>query len=97
MHKNIKRLYLSRFFHNLIFAYVIERLFWQSRGITPMMVVYTEIIYSVVITALEIPTGMLADKINKKLLLVIADILTIAELVIITFAHSFMPFAIAVA
>jgi len=29
---NIWKLYAIRFFHNLIHAYVIERLFWEQRG-----------------------------------------------------------------
>ena len=97
LHKNIKKLYFSKFFHNLIFAYVIERLFWQSRGMTAMMVVYTEIVYAIVITILEIPTGVLADKFSKKKILVIADILSVFELIILVYAHSFQSFAAAVA
>jgi len=32
--RNIRFLYLEIFFHNLIFAYVIERLFALERGMT---------------------------------------------------------------
>lgn len=63
---------------------------------TALMVVYAEIIYSVVISTLEMPTGMLADKFSKKTLLIVADLLTIAEFIIIIYAHSFISFAVAV-
>jgi hypothetical protein len=45
---NVWKLYSYWFFHNLVFAYVIERLFWQQRGISVQQVVYTEIIYAAV-------------------------------------------------
>jgi len=96
LHKNIKKLYFSKVFHNLIFAYVIERLFWQSRGMTAMMVVYTEIVYAAVITIFEIPTGILADKLSKKKMLLIADVLSVLEFVILIYAYNFQSFALAV-
>jgi len=94
--KNIKLLYASTFFHNLIFAYVIERLFWQQRGMTIQMVVYAEIIYAVTIIILEIPTGILADKWSRKNLLVIGALLACIELILIIFAHTFWQFGIAI-
>lgn len=59
---NIRKLYVIRFFHNLIPAYVIERLFWEQRGMSIQMVVYTEIIFAVTVVLLEVPTGIIADK-----------------------------------
>lgn len=40
---NVWKLYAARFFQSLIPAYVIERLFWEARGMTIQQVVYTEI------------------------------------------------------
>ena len=94
--KNIKLLYANRFFHNLVFAYVIERLFWQQRGMSVQHVVYTEIIYAAAIIALEIPTGILADKWSRKNLLVIGAALTCFEFLILIFSHSFWQFGAAV-
>jgi len=36
---NIPILYLFRFYQNLIPAYVIERLYWEQKGMTIMMVI----------------------------------------------------------
>ena len=94
--KNIKLLYANRFFHNLVFAYVIERLFWQQRGMTVQMVVYTEIIYATTIIILELPTGILADKWSRKNMLVLGAALTCFEFPILIFAHSFWHFGIVV-
>lgn len=69
--KNIRRLYAIRFFHNLIPAYVIERLFWEQRGMTIQMVVFTEIIYAITVVLLEVPSGIAADKWGRKRMMVL--------------------------
>lgn len=93
---NLWKLYAIRFFHSLIPAYVIERLFWEQRGMTVQMVVYTEIIYAVTIVLLEVPTGIAADKWGRKYLLVISALLGCCEFLILVFATKFWHFAAAV-
>jgi len=93
---NVKKQYWISFFHSLIPAYVIERLFWQERGMNVQMVVYTEIIYALTVTLCEVPSGILADKFGRKRLLTINGILSVAELTILLFANSFWHFAFAV-
>lgn len=95
-HSNIRKVYMYSLFHSLIFAYVIERLFWASRGMTVMFVVYSEIIYSGVTMLLELPTGMLADRFSRKTWIVLDSFLSLAEFVIIIFAHQFWHFAVAI-
>lgn len=93
---NIKKLYLINFLHSLILAYVIERLFWQERGMTVQMVVYCEIIYGAVVVLLEIPSGVMADKFGRKQMLVLNGLLASIELIILLFARSFWMFGLAV-
>jgi MFS family permease len=90
---NIWKLYAIRFFHNLIPAYVIERLFWEQRGMTIRMVVYTEIIYAITIVLLEIPTGIIADKWGRKRMMVLNAFLGCCEFFILIFATEFWHFA----
>jgi len=94
---NIKKLYLYSFFHSLIFAYVIERLFWASKGITIIQVVWIELIYAAIIVVLELPMGMYADRFSRKNLIVLDAFFSILEILIISFAQNFWHFAIAVA
>jgi MFS family permease len=94
--KNVYKLYMIIFFHNLIFAYVIERLFWEQRGMTVFMVVLCEVIYAATIVIFEIPSGILADKLGRKRLLVISAVLSLLEMVLLLYANSFMDFAIVV-
>jgi MFS family permease len=93
---NVKKQYWISFFHSLIPAYVIERLFWQQRGMNVQMVVYVEIIYALTVTVLEVPSGILADKFGRKRLLSAYNALAATELLLLLFAHSFWQFAIAI-
>jgi len=94
--QNVWKLYAIRFFHNLIPAYVIERLFWEQRGMTIQMVVYTEVIYAVTIVLLEIPTGIIADKWSRKKMVVLNAFFGCCEFLILVFATEFRHFAVAV-
>ncbi|TDF98564.1 MFS transporter [Paenibacillus piri] len=93
---NIWKLYAIRFFHSLIPAYVIERLFWEQRGMTIQMVVYTEIIYAVTVVLLELPSGILADKWSRKHMMTISAWFMCCFFLILTFASGFWHFAAAV-
>lgn len=92
--KNTYKLYLIIFFHNLIPAYVIERLFFEQRGLTVLTVVICELIYAATIVVLEIPSGILADKLSRKALLVTAAVLNVLEFVALLFTYSFEGFAL---
>ena len=92
--KNIYKFYIIIFFHNLIFAYVIERLFCEQRGMTVFMVVLCEVIYAATIVVFEIPSGILADRLGRKWLLIVSAILSVLEFVILIYANSFTVFVI---
>ncbi len=93
---NVKKQYWIVFFHSLIPAYVIERLFWQQRGMGVQMVVYAEIIYALTVTVFEVPSGIFADKFGRKRMMVAYNALATIELILLLFAHSFWQFALAI-
>ena len=93
-YKNIRYLYLMVFFHNLIFAYVIERLFALERGMTVQLVVYTEIIYALVITLFVVPAGIMADKFGRKPLIVMSTFLMCLEFAVLIPARGFWLFGL---
>ncbi|OCA83293.1 MFS transporter [Bacillus sp. FJAT-27225] len=93
---NIRILYAYSFFHSLIPAYVIERLFWEERGMTVLMVIYTEIFYAVTIVLLEVPSGILADKWGRKKLILISAAVGAFEFLILLFSSEFWHFAASV-
>ncbi|NOV03574.1 MFS transporter [Paenibacillus planticolens] len=94
--KNIRILFAFRFFSSLIPAYVIERLYWEDRGMTVQMVVYTEIIYALTIVLLEVPTGVIADKWGRKNMLVLSALLGCSEFLLLLVATEFWHFALVV-
>lgn len=93
---NVWKLYAIRFFHNLIPAYVIERLFWEQRGMTIQTVVYTEIIYAITVVLLEIPTGIIADRWGRKKMMILNAFFGCCEFFVLVFATEFWHFAVAV-
>ncbi|WP_042147249.1 MFS transporter [Paucisalibacillus sp. EB02] len=93
---NIWKLYAIRFLQSLILAYVIERLFWEQRGMTIQMVVYTEIIYAVTVVLLEVPSGIIADKWGRKKMILIGALLESGMFLILIFATEFWHFAVAI-
>lgn len=93
---NVRKLYAIRFFYNLIPAYVIERLFWEERGMTVEMVVYTEMIFAAAIVLLEVPTGMIADRWGRKRMLIVSAVMGCCEFSILLFATEFWHFAVVV-
>jgi MFS family permease len=93
---NIRILFALRFFSSLIPAYVIERLYWEERGMTIQMVVYTEIIFALTIVLLEVPTGVIADKWGRKKMLVLSALLGCCEFLILIDATEFWHFALVV-
>ena len=93
---NVWKLNAIRFFYNLIPAYVIERLFWELKGMTIQLVVYTEIIYAITIIIFEIPTGILADKWGRKKMLILTAFFGCIEFIILIYATTFWHFAVIV-
>ncbi|NLC46059.1 MAG: MFS transporter [Firmicutes bacterium] len=94
--QNVWKLYGIRFFHNLIPAYVIERLFWEQRGMTIQLVVFTEILYAATIVLFEVPSGIAADKWGRKKMMIVSALMGCCEFLILLFASSFWHFAAAI-
>jgi len=93
---NVRLLYAIRFFQHLIPAYVIERLYWEQRGMTIQMVVYAEMIFAATIVLSELPTGIIADKWGRKRLIVVTALMGCLEFLILVFATEFWHFALVV-
>ncbi|MBH5319973.1 MFS transporter [Paenibacillus sp. GSMTC-2017] len=93
---NIWKLNMIRFFYHLIPAYVIERLYWEERGMTIQLVILTEIIFAATVVLFEVPTGIIADKWGRKRMIVLASFIGCLEFFILVFATEFWHFALVV-
>lgn len=84
---NLWKLRAYWFLHSLIFAYVIERVFAQSRGLSVQDMVSVELVYAGASLLLEVPTGALADRWSRKYTLLLSALCGIAELGVLLVAH----------
>lgn len=89
---NIDKLYAYSFFHNLIFAYVIERLFALERGLNVQQMVYLEVIYAALVIGLEVPTGAISDRWSRKRVMILSAFFCFFEFFVLIFAHQFWMF-----
>nr|WP_251125169.1 MFS transporter [Exiguobacterium sp. s139] len=80
----------------MIPAYVIERLFWESRGISIQEVVYLEMVYALIIVLLEVPTGVWADHTARRRLVQIGIWLEWLSFVVILHSFTFIGFFVAI-
>lgn len=94
---NIKKIYLYHFFRSFIWAYVIERLFWASRGMTITSTVYMEFLYAFLIIALEIPSGLWADRFSRKSVMVVGSLFNVLCYCVLFVAYGPVMFGLSIA
>ena len=66
MQRNISKLYVINFLTGFVFWYGIEKLFLRSIGVSTVGIALNAITYIVISTVFDIPTGVLADRWNRK-------------------------------
>jgi MFS family permease len=93
--RNIVLIYGITILQSLIFAYVIERIFGESRGLSVLEMQYLLILYSVFSIIFEIPAGVLADVWKKKYTLALGIAFCFFEFYVSIFSYSFPMFSLA--
>ncbi len=82
-HESTLKPYPTIFVWRSVSAYVVDRLFWRSRGMTVQMLVCRETILAITIILRELPTGTLADRFGgRKPILFAAGLLRLGYLLI---------------
>lgn len=96
MRKNIALIYIHTFLSTFILYYICDTLFYIERGLTSSQ--YISFVGIAFFTRLlfEIPFGIIADKYNKKKLLLTSNSLFIISTIIFIFAHNYITFVIAI-
>ncbi len=94
---NLQHLRGYYFCRALIFGYVIERLYWATKGISVGDTVLLEMIYAIVLTGFEIPSGIWADRFGRKQLIVVSTVLAFFSNALLLFGSGFGAFALAMA
>jgi len=91
---DVRVLTIARFLANVMFYSTVIVAFERSRGLTFTEMFLLESILSATSWLLDIPTGVWAEQIGYRRLLVLARVLELASLVITIFAYGFWPFAL---
>lgn len=83
---NIKRIYWISGFTNLYFGYSIWMIYLQKNGISLVEIALLQSSLNLAMLALEVPTGILADKIGEKLSIVFGCLFLIIHSTILALA-----------
>src|SRR5215469_11351967 len=75
---NIKWLVISRFFANMTFYSALQAIFMSHRGLTFTEMFLYESIISIFALALDIPTGIWADQLGYRGMLIVGRLIGIA-------------------
>jgi len=92
---NIKNFYWFSFFKESMFIIPIMVLFWQQNGLSLTEIMILQSLYALSTVAFEIPTGIVADKIGRKISLTIGAFVLVLGALIYGFGYSFFQFFVA--
>lgn len=90
--KNVRVYTLVTFLSSMAFYSVISTLFYQSRGLTYTGMFLMEGVLSAAIFLVEIPSGVLADRLGRRKLIITSTICSAVSSIIAALSHSLWPF-----
>jgi predicted MFS family arabinose efflux permease len=89
----LRPLYATGFIHGFALWYAVEKLFMKSIGFNDFLITIVTITYIVVMTAANLPLGVLADRWNRKGVLYLATCALITGTLICGLSHGFWMYA----
>lgn len=99
MHRSLERnLTLYRWyllFSFTPFAVPIIVLFWQANGLNTFDIYLLQAIFSIAVVALEVPTGMIADRLGKRISLILGSVICAVSWLFYAASSSFASFVAA--
>ena len=94
--RNIILIYIHTFLSTFILYYICDTLFYIERGLTSSQYISFVGIAFGIRLLLEIPFGIIADKYNKKMLLLISNILFITSTIVFINSYIYYSFLVAI-
>ncbi|HZC05614.1 MAG TPA: MFS transporter [Ktedonobacterales bacterium] len=91
---NVRRLAETRVLTNMYFYSAVLVRFEMDRGLNFTEIFLLESVLSLAIWLLDIPTGVWADRIGYRRLLIVSRLLNAASVMVTLFAHGFLLFAV---
>jgi MFS family permease len=95
LEKNITKIYYFDFFISFIFVGPIIVLFIESRGISFKDIMILQSIFAIAIFALEVPTGIIGDRLGRKKTITIASFILVVSHICYVLSDSFIEFLFA--
>lgn len=92
MARNVTLYPWHRFFQNLMFWQATWFLYFQQ-GLSAAEAILLYVIYDISVTALEVPSGYLSDRVGRRFTLIVAALAFIGSLVLLSAGGSFAVFA----
>lgn len=94
--KNMILVYIHTFLSTFILYYICDTLFFIERGLVSSQYISFVGISFLIKIILEIPFGIIADRKNKKKILLISNLLFVISTLIFIFSHNYISFLIAI-
>ncbi len=92
--KFLRFFYLHHFFKDFVLLYPVYMLLFESKGLSVFDISLLMIIWSIPVFVLEIPTGILADRWNRKYMVVVGMAFKAVALLFWLVAEGFILFAV---
>ena len=95
LRSNIWKFYIHEALAGMFFSVPVIVIFWQSNGLSLTQVMVLQSLFSLIIVALDVPTGYLADVFGRKRSILVADIFLVLGIAVYSVGHDFWVFLIA--
>lgn len=89
---NIKKFYWFSFLSEWVFWVPVIVLFWQANGLSLTEIMILQSLFAISIVLLEVPTGVVADKVGRKQSLVWGSLFMVIGFTTYFLGHSFWQF-----
>lgn len=90
----LKPFFYFGFIEALIFWYAIEKLLWDSSGLTAEQIVFLGIIAQSSQVLIEVPSSIIADRWSRRKTLIASSAFMLAAIIIVIAVQSFMSFLV---
>jgi len=90
----LRPLFLWTFLEALIFWYAIEKLLWDSMGITAGQIIVLGIIAQSSQILIEVPSSVIADRWSRRKTLMLSTVCMLVSVLIVLMAQTFIAFAV---
>lgn len=94
--KNIILIYIYNFLSTFLLFRACDTLYYLSKGISSSKYIFFTVISSLIVLIMQIPISTIGDKINKKIMLLVSNLLTFISIILFIISSHYVGFIIAI-